>query len=155
MAAWEIQSEIFKIPLTRAVREIMPLNRLSLRVQSDVLSAEELTEIVGFSPDDIRRKGHSVSSRSSSVHKETQITYLTLRDWSDEHDSELGSLLRELLPHIENLAMSVGDESLSAQIWVAFTARAQVSRLVFDAELLDSMARAQVALYLDAFPPED
>lgn len=133
----------------------MPLNSLSLRLQSDVLSAEQLAEVVGFAPDDIKRKGHPVSSRSSSLHDSTEINYLALREWSAEHESEVGSFLRELLPHIENLAMSVGDGSFSAQIWVAFTARAQVSRLVFDAELLESMARAQVALCLDAFPPED
>ena len=65
--------------------------------------------------------------------------------------SSIRTYLGQVLPHIENLTLSVGDESFTGQIWVALTTRPQLSRLLFDADLLEWMARAKVEPYLDAF----
>ncbi len=132
----------------------MTIFSVSLRIQSETLSAEEMVTALGLEPDVVMRKGEPVSPSSSTIRKWAEVRFLSsLSGGRREPEERVGEYLLELVTPLERLAVSGLGDDASASVSIGMHSRGMGNIVSFDPPFLAVLANANAWLSVDAYPP--
>ena len=131
----------------------MAIDRVSLRLQSETLTAAELADLAGGPPTSAAERGSLVSSRhpSGPVHAVTTIVYGA----SVDGDGDLGSFVVALQPLLGRLGDWSTRGDFSADLIVAVTGAPMGFMASLDAAMVRRLSAANCGIVFDAYESED
>jgi hypothetical protein len=131
----------------------MAIDRVSVRLQSETLTAAKLAEVAGEPPTSAAERGSLVSARQSSgpVHAVTTIIYGAEADGDDD----LGSFVAALQPLLGRLADLPTRGDLSADLIVAVTGSPMGFMASLDAAMVRLLSSANCGIVFDVYEAED
>ena len=131
----------------------MAIDRVSLRLQSQTLTAAMLADLAGGPPTSATERGSLVSPRrpSGPVHSVTTIIYSASADGSDD----LGAFVAALQPILSRLVDRSTLSDLSADLIVAVTGAPMGFMASLDAAMVCLLSSANCGIVFDTYESED